>query len=128
MSFDRNSTLEQLEGEDLGEPEFNFSLVLKLHELYRKPLSTFTVEDLRLMIGQSLGLPFLIPMALEILESDPLAAGDYYPGDLLSAVLGTSKDFWKENPDLYRRVNDLLVRLPSLSSHLTVSIERFRAQ
>src|ERR1051325_10945584 len=106
MSFDRNSTLDQLEGRGLGEPEFGSSLMEKAHKLFKQPLSAFTVEDLRLMIGQGLGLPFLVPLAIEVLERDPLASGDYHAGDLLLAVLRVSTNFWKEHQDLCWRVHE----------------------
>jgi hypothetical protein len=107
MSFDINSSLEELEGIELGEPEFGSSLVLRAHHLYKQPLASFSVEDLRLMIGQGIGLPFLVPLALERLEKDPQVSGDYYPGDLRAAVLSVAREFWKEHPDLYQRVNEL---------------------
>jgi hypothetical protein len=30
------------------------------------------------MIGQSIGLPYLLPLALEHLRKDPLAEGDFF--------------------------------------------------
>jgi hypothetical protein len=39
------------------------------------------------MIGQKIGLPYLVPLAINALEQDPLAQGDYYPGDLLANVI-----------------------------------------
>ena len=128
MLLDRNRTLEQLEGRELGEPEFGSSLVERAHELYKQPLSAFTVEDLRLMIGQEIGLKFLVPMAIEVLERDPLAEGDYYSGDLLSAVLKVSKDFWTEHQELYWRVYELASDLLSSLAELKEPIEKFQAQ
>ncbi|MFD4208614.1 contact-dependent growth inhibition system immunity protein [Micromonospora tulbaghiae] len=63
------------------------SLVRRCAELRRKPLAEFTVEDLRVMIGQEIGVPALLPLALQVLRRDPLVEGDYYPGDLLANVL-----------------------------------------
>jgi CDI immunity proteins len=45
-------TLEQLENEVWGEPEFHSHLVLTCHSLRKKPIDQFTVEDLRIMLGQ----------------------------------------------------------------------------
>jgi hypothetical protein len=126
MSVDRNSNLEQLEGTKLGEPEFGSSLVPRAHELYRKPLFEFTIEDLRLMIGQGLGLPFLIPLALEVLETEPLAEGDYHPGDLLLAVLRVRRDFWKEHQDLCWQLKELTANLPAIFAELKTSVEDFQ--
>nr|WP_095876306.1 contact-dependent growth inhibition system immunity protein [Streptomyces sp. TLI_235] len=41
---------------------------------------------LRLLIGQGVGLPHLVPLALDLLERDPAAEGGLFPGDLLDAV------------------------------------------
>jgi hypothetical protein len=117
-SFDRTKTLQELEGQDWGDPTFESALVTTCHRLHRKRLDEFNVEDLRIMIGQKIGLPFLVPIALERLAVDPLVDGDFYPGDLLAMVLQVDDAFWTAHPDLceqirliVRRVNALL---PSL--------------
>lgn len=38
-----------------------------------------------------------MPLAIKRLQSDPLAEGDYYPGDLLCAVLCVSPIYWAKN-------------------------------
>ncbi|MEU9741169.1 contact-dependent growth inhibition system immunity protein [Micromonospora chersina] len=48
-------------------------------ELRRKPLAEFTVEDLRIMLGQEVGVLALLPLAVQVLLREPLAEGDYYP-------------------------------------------------
>jgi hypothetical protein len=82
-----DTTLEQLDGDLWPAPEFESSLASTCHRLRRKPLDAFTVEDLRIMIGQRIGLAHLLPRAIDVLEQDPFAAGDFFPGDLLLAVL-----------------------------------------
>lgn len=81
---ERDQSLQELEGEDWGEPTFPSYLVRTCHALRRKPLREFMVEDLRIMIGQNIGLDYLIPLALEHLQQNPLVAGDFFPGDLLA--------------------------------------------
>ena len=39
------------------------------------------------MIGQHIGVEFLVPVALERLVENPFEQGDFHPGDLLGAVL-----------------------------------------
>jgi len=108
MNVDRTRTLQELDGEDWGEPAYNSYLVSTVHRLRRKPLEGFTIEDLRIMIGQNIGLAYLVPLAIEKLRDNPLAEGDYYPGDLLKSVLGIESLFWKTHPDLYGAVESLL--------------------
>ncbi|MEH0547714.1 contact-dependent growth inhibition system immunity protein [Streptomyces sp. B21-105] len=62
-------------------------LVATAHTLRRRPIRELTVEDMRLLIGQDIGLAYLLPLALEVLRENPMAEGDMYAGDLLSAVL-----------------------------------------
>jgi hypothetical protein len=107
-NFDRNKSLQELDGQDWGEPTFDSSVVTTCHRLHRKPLNQFTVEDLRIMIGQQISLPVLIPLALERLEADSLAEGDFYPGDLLSAVSRIDKKFWLNHGELFLRAQRVL--------------------
>ncbi|HCK83351.1 MAG TPA: hypothetical protein DHW63_02170 [Hyphomonadaceae bacterium] len=80
-------TLEQLDGEDWGEPTFPSGLVIRCHQLRKKELDAFTAGDLRVLIGQGMSLKYLMPKALALLCSDPLTEGDLYPGDLLRALI-----------------------------------------
>jgi len=91
-------TLEQLEGKNWGEPTYNSYLVRTIHALRRKSIRLFTVEDLRITLGQKMGMEPLVPLALDRLEADPFAEGDFYPGDLLSSVMGLPRDYWSAHP------------------------------
>ena len=97
-------TLEQLEGEVWGEPTYDSYLVQTIHALRRKPVREFTVEDLRITIGQGLGLKYLTPFALSHLEAEPFSEGHFYPGDLLASVLSIPREFWLAHPGEARRV------------------------
>jgi hypothetical protein len=116
--FDRTKSLQQLEGQDWGEPTYDSHLVTECHRLHRLPLGEFTPESLRIMIGQQIGLRQLIPLALELLGEDPFVSGDYYEGDLLEAVLRADSRFWISSPDLRSEAGRIaqraLLLLPSL--------------
>lgn len=94
-----NFTLEELEKSIWPDPPLVSYLTTTCYQLRKKPLSEFEVEDLRIMIGQGFGLPYLLPMAIEVLRKDPLAEGDFYPGDLLLAVLRVPKGALDLKPD-----------------------------
>lgn len=113
-AFDRGKSLQELEGCDWGEPDYHSHLVTTVHRLRRQPLKDFSAGDLRICIGQNVGLPFLVPLAVERLEREPLAEGYFYPGDLLNAVLRVEGSFWTGHPDLLRRVREVLVRATRL--------------
>jgi hypothetical protein len=125
--FDRNKTLQELEGEDWGNPEFDSHLVVTCHELRKKPIGSFEVEDLRIMIGQNLSLDYLIPLALETLEDDIYADGDFDCGDLLNAVFRVELKFWNKNP-IYRSdlENIISKNIKDLQDMLTTFRDRFR--
>lgn len=112
--FDMRESLEELEAADWGEPTYDSHLVTKVHRLRRKPLAEFTVEDLRIMIGQKVGLAFLVPLAIERLELEPLVAGDYYPGDLLQSVLRINRAFWVDHPSCFERVRQVVCQVREL--------------
>ncbi|MEU6238851.1 contact-dependent growth inhibition system immunity protein, partial [Kitasatospora sp. NPDC047058] len=97
----RDRSLEELERDVWPAPSADASrLVTTVHALRRRPIGRLTVEDMRLLIGQDVGLAHLLPLALEVLRDDPMAEGDLYAGDLLSAVLTRSPAVWNEWPRL----------------------------
>lgn len=96
-------SIEELEGARWGDPALNSYLVTTVHRLRRKPLSQFTIEDLRIMINQQVGVEYLVPQALGHLEMHPLASGDFYPGDLLAAVARLPDSFWSGHRQLIPR-------------------------
>ncbi len=100
MNIDRRETLTELEDKDWGHPNFDSHLVTTIHRLRHKPLDEFTVEDLRITIGQNIALEWLLPMAIELLRDDPFAEGDFYRGDLLNSVLGIKPSFWSDHSEL----------------------------
>lgn len=124
----RKKTLEQLEGIVWNAPDPGSHLAATCHALRRKPLGDFSVEDLRIMIGQGIGLPHLLPLALDVLEQDPWAEGDYYPGDLLAGVLRVERDFWEQAPQVWARLRSLVARLEDISQDMQESIAAFRGQ
>jgi len=54
--------------------------------------------DLRLLLGQQIGLEYLVPKALELVADQPMREADLYPGDLLSVLLRIDKAFWSDHP------------------------------
>jgi hypothetical protein len=82
------------------------------HALRRKPIGTLDAEALRLLISQNIGVEVLVPRAMTFLREDPLTEGDYYPGDLLGAVLAVSTDFWSRHRDLADEVEHIAASVP----------------
>jgi len=125
MDLDTNKSLSQLLGALTKDTTDTSALATNCLTLYEKPLRDFTVENLRVMIGQSIGLELLIPLAVELLQENPFVQGDYYPGDLLSVVVQVEPGFWHAHQDFYRSVSEIVAGLPSLMSDLIEAIRRF---
>ena len=128
MSYasDLKRSLDELDPIGWGAPKYDSYLVTTCHRLRRKALGDFSVEDLRIMIGHSIGLRWLVPLAVEALEAEPLASGDLYPGDLLAAVLRIRLDFWADEPQLLERTKAVLQRIPEVPDELKDAIISFR--
>jgi len=102
MPYDASKTLDELEGVVWGSPTYDSRLVQTCHRLRTKPVQDFEIEDLRIMIGQKIGLEYLIPLALIRLEENPWAEGMMYEGDLLCATLKCGVSFWRDH-DVWRK-------------------------
>ncbi len=105
---DRRRSLQILERDHWpDQAEYPSPMVQRCHALRKFPVGELTVEDLRLLIGQDIGLPFLMPLALEIVRKDPLAEGDLYPGDLLRNMLHAPDSYWVDHPDQRSELQEL---------------------
>ena len=80
------------------------------------------------MIGQGLALDHLIPRALAILERDPLAEGDFYPGDLLAKVLEEPEpSYWQQHPEQAQRLRILIDGVHTEDEDLLAALDAFRS-
>ena len=104
----RQKTLGNLEKDFWGKPGYDSHLVTRCHELRKLPLDNFTTEDLRIMIGQEIGLDYLIRLALEVLTIDLFAEVDFFEGDLLKNVLAVKTEFWNNNKNYWATLDNLI--------------------
>ena len=107
----RQPSLDELDPPAWGEPSYSSYLVTTCHRLRLLPIATFSTSDLRIMIGQGIGLRWLIPLALEFLAKEPLLEADFYPGDLLVHVLGVEGAYWSKNALEREQLNRLLAQI-----------------
>jgi hypothetical protein len=117
--------LEAIPDPTTGGEDWPSALVSTCKRLYEKPLQDFTIEDLRIMIGQEIGLEFLVPIALERLADNPFQQGDYYPGDLLMNLLRLPAGFWHKHPDLRWELAAIVQGTASTIETLLPEIKRF---
>ncbi|WP_018343616.1 contact-dependent growth inhibition system immunity protein [Cytophaga aurantiaca] len=104
----KTKTLSHLEKQKWNDSSFDSRLILRLNQLRDIPLNTFTTEDLRIMIGQQMSLPYLIPLSIETLSINLFAEGDLFEGDLLKNVLSIETKFWNNNKEYWLQMNDLI--------------------
>lgn len=105
-----NSTIEQLENDfwpQLTKDDFQSYLITTIHKLRSKRIGSFEVEDLRIMIGNGVGMKYLVPKAIRVLTNNILAGGDFYEGDLLKFVLHSEPEYWKDNNTQWRTICEL---------------------
>jgi hypothetical protein len=100
VSTDPERSLEALEGEIWPPPqEYPSRLVERCYRLRKVPIAELSAGDLRLLIGQGIGLEHLMPLAIELLRVDPYVEADLYPGDLLKNVQAVGEAYWEQHPE-----------------------------
>lgn len=110
-SKEKSKSLEQLENDYWNEEiEFPLSVVINCHKYRKIPIKDLTIEQIRLLISQEIGIGYLTDIALEKLELNILAEGDFYEGDLLVAVSGLPTEFWNEKQTEFRTFKNLVER------------------
>jgi hypothetical protein len=106
-------TIEELEKDRWSDPGPDATYLIRTcTALRRKPLADFTVEDMRIMIGQQIGVRILIPCAVTVLTHDLLAEGDFYPGDLLGVVVRLPDEAWTGLEDQRQQLAQTLAGSP----------------
>jgi hypothetical protein len=102
-------SIEHLENDYWKDIDFPTPLVEKCYAYRKIPVKDLSIEQLRILLGQTIGTKYLLPKALSCLQEDMLAEGDFYPGDLLNAVLHLPQAVWNENADALKEFH-LLVK------------------
>jgi hypothetical protein len=121
------ATLEELEGSSWADPGPDSTLVMRrCHGLRRKDLDDFTVEDLRILIGQAIGLRWLVPKAVVIVEANPYSAGDYYQGDLLVSLFNVPESYWATDTESWLRLRALAEQVEKIGGLSRAFVEQSR--
>jgi hypothetical protein len=105
----RFKSIESLVKKNYGSvPDDESSIVQRLWRLRGVPINEFQVDDVRFMIIQGVGLPYLLMEAIDLLKVNLLTEGNYYEGDLLNAVLQIGETQWKQHPWYWHEVDTLI--------------------
>ncbi|WP_405700895.1 contact-dependent growth inhibition system immunity protein [Streptomyces sp. NBC_00069] len=123
-----DQSLEELEGQRWNEPPSDATgLVKAIHALRRRPIGTLSATELARLIGQKVGLRWLLPLAVQILSDTApnQARGGFYDDDLLTAVLTCGSATWATHPELATEVNKTIESLIDLSPYTQEAVAQF---
>jgi hypothetical protein len=79
-------------------------LVGRARTLLETPIAEFSAADIGFLLRQRIGVEILLDRALDLLERDPIVETEYYPGDLLCAVLRILPQHFTINDERVARV------------------------
>ena len=96
-------TLERLSGHQLPD-EGGTSLTQRAARAWKTPIEAMTCEQLRLLLSQDLGTPWIAPLACLVVTSRPNATVTYYPGDLAQEILRAFPMVYASDPKGARAV------------------------
>ena len=83
--------------EEIKEEE-GFPLVIWHRKIFKMPLGKFSVHDICRSCQQKFHLNYLVPLALELLEHNPLS-GEMYDGQVYFSLESIPSLFWDFHPD-----------------------------
>ena len=83
-------------------------MIDQVHRLRIIQIERLEPKEIRLLIGQEVGLKYLIPVAFDILRDDLFIDTELFEGDLLQNVIKVDIDFWDNNNELKNELDDLL--------------------
>ncbi len=92
-----NQSIEELENCVWGEAELNTYVIQTTLAARKKPIFQLTYEEIRLLISQKVGLKYVLPIAVSVLNINPLEEVRYYEGDLLNVCLKLTVEDWNDN-------------------------------
>ncbi len=99
-SFDLSKSIEDLENVIWPAPTILSYVAQTSFSIRHKSLRDLTDEDIRLGLEQQIGVDYLVPLAIQRLQVEPLVEARLYPGDLLQSLLDVPLSYWQRNPQI----------------------------
>jgi len=124
-----SKSLASIEGKwtsEIPREDYSSSIQLRTYRLYHEALVNYSLDDIRFMIGQQMGLSYLVPMALGNLSIDIMIEASYYEGDLLQSILILPDGFWIKHMNLLKTTCNILYVQKSKVEKLDLSFEADR--
>jgi hypothetical protein len=82
-------------------------LVKRARTLLETPIANLDAADIGFLLRQKIGVEILIDRALDLLECDPIVETEFYPGDLLCAVLRIPPRHFAANDERGARIAEI---------------------
>jgi hypothetical protein len=111
-----DKSLQDIEHSDWGDPAQAFGVPQKVLELRRVPVRELKAKQIALLLRQRVGLPTLVPFALDILDADVAPTDELYPGEWMLSVMEADKEnHWHDIPEFRGRIAALVERVDQLA-------------
>jgi hypothetical protein len=124
---DRTRSINQIRGWTANSYRPRTSLVERHEAATETPLRELSAAQIAMLIRQKTELELVLPLALEILAEQPLLDAEYYPGDLLNAVLGIPDTYWQSHQNDWYDAYSLLGSLDRAVEEIAANKARFEA-
>lgn len=78
-------------------PDQEYPLEAWYRAVRNTPIKDLAIEDLCRACRQRIHLDYVLPLALQALEEDPIA-GSMYEGELIASLVPVPIDYWRHHP------------------------------
>ncbi len=106
-------SLNTLLGQKKDSGPYPTPLAERCNEALDLPLKDLNWKQIRMLIGQDIGLVYLMPWAIDCLKKRPLCCVEFYPGDLMVACLQIKREYWADNLGQWHELSSVLGDLDS---------------
>ncbi len=117
-----NSSLDEIEGSNQKYCNLSSGLIEKCMVARTRKIKELSAEEVRILMSQNIGLEYIVPFSLDILEKEPLIFGGLYKGDLLVALLNVDKSFWIKNPKWNNRLMEITIEIEEIYNTISEDI------
>ncbi len=115
-------SLDEIEGFKENTSGLNSGLIERCMLARAKKIKELSVEEVRVLISQKIGLNYIVPFSLGILEKEPLIFGGLHKGDLLVAVLNVDESFWATNPKWNNQLMEIIIEIEEIYNTISEDI------
>jgi hypothetical protein len=106
--MDINKSLEEIENDRWDPPSFPSGLIIRCYEARKKPIRDLKACEIASLISQDISRDIIVPIAIDIITTNPWVSGDFYDGELLVSLISDMNAYWTRHPDQLEKVVGLI--------------------